>query len=65
MYEDWSQSYLGFMGPAITPIVWLIGIGLIGNEFHFKFFNKQWIFLFLSILFVFVHSFHSHLAYQE
>jgi len=29
--STWSNSLLGFLAPAYTPLLWLIGIGLIGG----------------------------------
>ena len=31
--STWSRNIFGFMAPAFTPIIWLIGISLIGNRF--------------------------------
>ncbi len=31
----WSTSLIGFMAPAYTPLLWMIGIALLGGEFYF------------------------------
>ena len=45
----WSNSVLGFLAPAYTPLVWLVGMGLIGG---------WWLYLALSVVFVAVHIGH-------
>jgi hypothetical protein len=30
----WSTSWLGFVAPAYTPIVWLTGLGQIGRRLY-------------------------------
>jgi len=45
----WSNSLPGFLAPAYTPLLWLVGIGLIGG----------WLpYLILSVVFVGVHVSH-------
>jgi hypothetical protein len=45
----WSNSFLGFLAPAYTPLLWLVGIGLIGG---------WWPYLVLAVIFVGVHVGH-------
>ena len=45
----WSNSLLGFLAPAYTPLLWLVGIGLIGG---------WWPYLVLALIFVGVHVAH-------
>ena len=45
----WSNSLPGFLAPAYTPLIWLVGIGLIGGG---------WPYLILSVIFVGVHIGH-------
>lgn len=47
--STWSNSLAGFLAPAYTPLLWLVGIGLIGG---------WWPYLVLSIMFVGVHIGH-------
>ncbi len=51
----WSQSVVGVLSPAITPIVWLMGIALIGNS---------WLYAISSILFVVIHVLHNIIAFE-
>jgi hypothetical protein len=51
----WSNSLLGFLAPAYTPLLWQVGIGLIGG---------WWPYLMLSLIFVGVHVGHWRLVYS-
>jgi hypothetical protein len=64
-YPDsaWSKSVLGFMAPAYTPLLWLVGIGLIGNSFYFNLPYKRWIFILTSIVFLIFHNIHAFTIY--
>lgn len=46
----WSNSAIGILAPAYTPLIWLIGIALIGHS---------WVYVLISILFIFVHTWHN------
>jgi hypothetical protein len=50
----WSNSLTGFLAPAYTPLLWIVGIGLIGD---------WWPYLALSVVFVGVHIGHWGQAY--
>ena len=58
--SQWSNSLLGFMAPAYTPLLWLIGIGLIGDSFYFNFTFRLWFFISTSILFLVFHNLHTY-----
>lgn len=47
--STWSNSLLGFLAPAYTPLLWLVGISLIAG---------WWPYLVLSIIFVGIHVGH-------
>ena len=34
--SEWPSSAIGFLAPAYTPLLWLAGIGLIGDSFAFN-----------------------------
>jgi len=55
----WSNSMVGFSAPAITPALWLAGIGLIGNSFYFNLSFRRWPFMFISAIFLFFHISHT------
>jgi len=59
----WSNSILGFMAPAYTPLLWLLGIGLIGDSFYFNFTFKRWFFILASIIFLVFHNLHTYMVF--
>lgn len=55
----WSMGFFGFLAPAFTPIVWLVGIGLIGDELQFpRVPFRPWVYWTLSALFLVFHNLH-------
>ncbi|MCY7293156.1 MAG: hypothetical protein LH615_13340 [Ferruginibacter sp.] len=64
-YPDslWSKSTFGVLSPAYTPLLWLIGIGLIGDSFYFNLPYNRWIFISLSIVFLVFHNIHTYKIY--
>jgi hypothetical protein len=62
----WSISALGFMAPAYTPILWLVGIGLIGDVLVFpRAFFGPWMYWALSALFLLFHNLHTAIVYSR
>lgn len=59
----WSKNLFGFLAPAYTPLVWLIGIGLIGNSFYSPLPYRRWIFILTSIIFLIFHNIHAYILY--
>ena len=59
----WSRSIFGFMAPAVTPIVWLTGIGLIGETLFAGLAYHPIVYIGLSALFVVFHSIHSYIVF--
>lgn len=55
----WSLSAWGFLAPAYTPLIWLIGIGLIGNVLHFSSPYRAWMYIVASVVFVGFHLSHA------
>jgi len=65
-WSSWSVSAIGFLAPAYTPIVWLAGIGLIGDVFQFSSVPyRPWIYWGLSGLFLAFHTVHAFLVYSR
>jgi len=50
----------GLVAPAYTPLIWLIGIGLIGNSFYFNIPFKRWSYFLVFLVF---HNWHTDLIY--
>lgn len=67
LYPDsvWSTSLIGYAAPAFTPIIFLIGIGLIGNKLFFNIKYKQYIYFAVSFLFIFFHTWHLTIVYDR
>ena len=61
--SEWSKNVIGFMAPAYTPLIWLTGIGLIGNSFYFNLPYRRWFFISTSIIFLMFHNFHTITIY--
>ena len=63
--SSWSGSIFGFMAPAYTTIMWLVGIGLIGQSLFIKIPYHYSVYIVFSVLFVVFHSIHSFIVYSR
>lgn len=61
--SGWSKHVIGFMAPAYTPVLWLMGIGMIGNLFYFKMPYRPWLFFATSCFFLMFHNWHALTIY--
>ena len=61
----WSNGLLGFMAPAYTPLLWLLGIGLIGDSFYFNFTFRRWFFISASIIFIVFHNLRTYIVFYS
>lgn len=61
----WSISLFGFLAPAYTTMIWLIGIGLIGDKLFFKVPYNPIIYMAISTLFVVFHTIHTYIVYTR
>jgi hypothetical protein len=59
----WSNSELGLLAPAYTPLFWLIGIGFIGNSLFFNIPYNRWLYFLVVIIFLIFHNWHTYLIY--
>jgi hypothetical protein len=59
----WSLSAFGFLAPAYTPLIWLTGIGLIGNTFHFQSSYRSWMYIATAVIFIGFHLAHTTTVY--
>ncbi|MEI1279606.1 hypothetical protein V6Z05_14855 [Leptospira venezuelensis] len=62
---NWSLSLIGFIAPAYTPIIWLIGISFIANKYYFNILYSKWHLLVPSILFSGFHISHAVIVYNR
>ncbi len=63
--SPWSLSAFGSLAPAYTPLIWLVGISMIGSTLYFPSPYRPWMYIMLSILFIGFHLSHAILAYQH
>jgi hypothetical protein len=61
----WSLSAPGFLAPAYTPLIWLVGIGLIGSALYFSSPYQSWMYIVASVIFVGFHVAHPSLVYAR
>ena len=64
--SQWNTSVVGFMAPAYTPILWLAGIALVGDEFRWPKASLQpWMYGSLAAVFLVLHNLHIGLVYSR
>ena len=63
--SQWSTSWLGFVAPAYTPLLWLIGLGLIGRRLYVPSPYRRWMYVALACGFVAVHVMHATIVYAR
>lgn len=61
--SSWSQSAAGFMAPAYTPFIWLMGIAMAGNTTSPRITRLNRAFVFVSIVFLIMHIWHTYIVY--
>jgi len=64
-FSQLVSNWFAFAAPAYTPLLWLIGIGLIGNRLFFSIPYQPWIYFSGSLLFIIVHVWHATLVYKQ
>lgn len=63
--SNWSQSLLGFMAPAYTTIIWLIGIGILGHKTFIRIPKASLIYIILACVFVVFHALHTYTVFER
>lgn len=63
--SSWSASALGFTAPAYTPLLWLIGIALLGRHLFWGTFYRWWMYLALALAFLAAHVSHTAMVYAR
>lgn len=65
--SDWSTSAFGFAASAYTNVVWMIGLGMLGEKFYFiKRIRYRAIFYVVpAVVFVIIHTTHLVLYHQR
>ena len=59
-----TKNIFVILSPYWTSIIWLIGIGLIGNKLFVKMPYHFSIYIILSIVFAIIHTIHGYLCYK-
>ena len=61
----WSSTALGFVAPAYTPALWLLGIALLGRQLFWGRFYRWWMYAVLAIVFLAAHISHAALVFAR
>lgn len=62
--STWASSAFGFSAMAYTPLVWLTGIGLMGDSFYFRGIPYgSWAYIALAVIFTSFHTYHTLIVY--
>lgn len=63
--SPWSSSVIGFMSPAITPAIWLTGIGLIGDRtYPYPFKQLRLAYFVMVLIFLICHNLETYRLYS-
>ena len=63
--SPWSQSAIGFLAPAYTPILWFTGLAMLSHRLFWGRFYYWWMYLVLSGLFISAHITHAVIVYAR
>ena len=63
--SSWSTSACGFLAPAYTPLIWLVGIGLVGSSLYIPVPYWPGIYLVCAVLFIAAHVSHASIVYLK
>lgn len=61
--STWSISAAGFLAPAYTPALWLLGIALLSQDFSWGAPCRPWMYGSLSLAFLAAHVSHAAIVY--
>ncbi len=61
----WATSPMGFLAPTYTPLVWLMGLALVGRRLHWGRFYRWWMYLAPVGAFLLAHVGHAALVYSR
>ena len=59
-----SKNIIFILSPYWTSVIWLIGIGLVGNRLFINIPYHFTVYLILSVIFTTIHTIHGYLCYK-
>lgn len=63
---SWATSAFGFLAPAYTPAIWIVGIGMIGQRaIDDRLYWRNWVFFGFAGLFLVAHNAHAWLVFSR
>lgn len=63
--SGWSTSAAGFMGPAYTPLLWILGVALLGRRLFWWTWYRWWMYLLLGAAFLAAHITHTAIVHAR
>jgi hypothetical protein len=61
----WSRSRWGFLAPAYTPAVWLLGLALLGQRLFGTTSDSSWVYLACAAAFLAAHVAHAKMVFDR
>jgi hypothetical protein len=61
----WASGALGLLAPAYTPLVWLVGLALLGQRLYWGSMYRWWMCLIPAGVFIAAHVGHAGLVYAR
>lgn len=62
---EWSNSLIGFISLSFTPVIFLTGIGLIGEKMFLNIVYHRSVYILLSIIFILLKTSHAIMIYYK
>jgi hypothetical protein len=62
--NSFNNNIIVLLAPYWTSILWLIGIGLLGNKLFINIPYHYNVYIIISIVFVIIHSIHGYICYK-
>lgn len=63
--SPWSTSVFGFLAPAYAPLIWLVGLALLGRRLFWGTWYRWWMYLIGTAVFIAAHVGHAALIYSR
>lgn len=61
--STWSTSLIGSTAAAWTSLLWILGIGLIGDSLYIPIPYRSWLYVLASVIFAIFHTLHALIVY--